>query len=271
MWFLKLLAIGAAAYLLVLLAAFFFQSSLLFPAHLANASEPLPGGTQRVAVTIASGHRLHGIHIQPTRRNGLEKLVLMGFGGNAWNAGNVAAFLHGLYPEADVVAFHYRGYGPSGGEPSAEALLLDAPFLHDYVAESLKADRVVAVGFSVGSAVAAHLASRRELAGLILVTPFDSLAAVAHDHYPWLPTGLLLRHRMAPAEDMQGIDTPTAIIAAENDTLIRPERTDALRRVLGHIVLDQTIADVGHNDIYDRAAFHHAMTEALRRMDSSSV
>jgi hypothetical protein len=31
---------------------------------------------------------------------------------------------------------------------------------------------------------------------MILVTPFDSLEALARDLYPWAPVGLLLRHRM---------------------------------------------------------------------------
>ena len=35
----------------------------------------------------------------------------------------MALYLHERVPECDVVAFHYRGYRPSTGQPSAEALL----------------------------------------------------------------------------------------------------------------------------------------------------
>jgi pimeloyl-ACP methyl ester carboxylesterase len=53
--------------------------------------------------------------------------------------------------------------------------------------------RIVAMGRSLGTGVAVHLASQRPLAGAILVTPYDSMVAVAQVHYPLLPVGLLLR------------------------------------------------------------------------------
>jgi hypothetical protein len=53
--------------------------------------------------------------------------VILGFGGNAWNADDLALYLHGLLPDTEVVAFHYRGYRPSTGRSSAAALLADAP------------------------------------------------------------------------------------------------------------------------------------------------
>lgn len=269
MWFVKLLALGAVAYLLVLAAAFLFQTSLLFPVHLAGRSGPLPPGAQRFAVEMADGETIHGLHIPPRQPPEGGRLLVLGFGGNAWNADHVASYLHDLYPEADVAAFHYRGYGPSGGRPSAEGLLADAPQLHDFVAGQIDPDRIVAIGFSIGGGVAAHLASRRPLDGLILVTPFDSLAAVARDHYAWLPTGLLLRHRMTPADDLSHVSTPVALIAGARDTLIRPERTEALRAVVPHLVLDRTIAGAGHNDIYERPEFRQAMAEALLRIASA--
>ena len=128
----------------------------------------------------------------------------------------------------------------------------------------------MAVGFSIGSGVAAHLAARRSLNGLILVTPFDSLAAVARGQFPWLPTGLLLRHQMEPAEDLRGGAVPVALIAGARDTLIPAARTDALRRAVPNLVLDRTIAGAGHNEIYESLAFRETMDEALRRVLSAS-
>src|SRR3546814_139276 len=238
MWFVKLRIVGAVAYLLVLAAVFFFQTALLFPARLAGPSGPLPAGARHLALAMPDGERIHGLHIPPTRSREGNRLVILGFGGNAWNADHVAAYLHGLYPEADVVAFHYRGYGPSGGRPSAETLLADAPLIHDFIAKSLEPDRIVAVGFSIGGGIAARLASRRPLDGLILVTPFDSLAALARSHYPWLPIGLLLRHRMAPVEDLACVPAPVALIAGARHTLVPPKPTDTLPPVVPNLFLD---------------------------------
>ena len=124
----------------------------------------------------------------------------------------------------------------------------------------------MAVGFSIGSGVAAHLAGERPLDGLILVTPFDSLKAVASGHYPFLPVGALFRHEMDAAGALKGSKVPTAIVAAEHDTIIPPRRTEGLRRSVGNLAFDRTIAGASHNDIYHRPEFRDAMHEALEAL-----
>lgn len=266
MWALKFLLYLALAYALVAALIYITQSALLFPTRMVGASPPLPPRAERLLVHLSDGKELHGIHIPSDRPAASDRLVILGFGGNAWNADAVASFLHELYPDADVVAFHYRGYRPSTGAPTAAALLADAPLLHDHVAERLGRWRIVAVGFSVGSGVAARLARERSLAGLILVTPFDSLAAVAAQHYRWLPVRLLFRHEMPAARDLRSTRLPVAVLAAEHDTLIPPARTEALRRQLPNLVFDRTIAGAGHNDIYQDPSFAEAMGEALAKI-----
>jgi pimeloyl-ACP methyl ester carboxylesterase len=193
-------------------------------------------------------------------------MLLLGFGGNAWNGQDVAEYLHQLFPDEDVVAFHYRGYAPSEGAPSAEALIADAPLVYDLAVERLKPRRVIAVGFSIGSGIAATLASERKVDGLILVTPFDSLKAVAQSMYPWLPIGPFFEHEIDAASAIEQTDVPVAIVAAERDEIVPLERTDALRQRVRNLVFDRTIAGAGHNDIYARSDFQDAMREALSRI-----
>ena len=270
MWVFKILLFAALAYAVVLVLIFFAQTSLLFPTGMVGASGPLPAGSERLLVDGRGGEQLHGTHVPPGGAAVGERLVILGFGGNAWNAESVAAYLHDLFPTAHVVAFHYRGYAPSSGKPSAAALLADAPLLYDHVAGRLGTDRVVAVGFSIGTGVAAHLASRRDLAGLILVTPFDSLEALASLHYRWLPVSLLLRHRMNPVEDLRASPAPVALIAAERDTLIPVRHAQALAKSVPNLVLHRTIAGATHNDIYEQPEFRQAMTEALRKVQAAT-
>jgi pimeloyl-ACP methyl ester carboxylesterase len=168
------------------------------------------------------------------------------------------------------MAFHYRGYAPSSGKPSAAALLADAPLIYDWIAQRFVTHRIVGVGFSIGTGVAAHLASRRELAGLILVTPFDSLETLASGHYRWLPVSLLLRHRMHPVEDLRSSRVPVALIAAEKDTLIPLRHARQLAAVVPNLVLTRVIAEAGHNDIYEHPQFRGAMAEALAKIDSAT-
>src|SRR5947209_8076705 len=75
------------------------------------------------------------------------RTLILGFGGNAWNGQDVAEYLHELYPDHNVAAFHYRGYPPSTGSPSAEALIADAPLVYDAAVGTAKPARVIVVGF----------------------------------------------------------------------------------------------------------------------------
>ena len=260
MWKLLLL-LPLVLYVAVCAALFFAQGALVFPAGAVGEAGPLPAGAERLVVETADGERLHGVRVRGNA--GGEGPLLLGFGGNGWNAEDVASTLAGHFPEHEVVAFHYRGYRPSTGSPSGAALLADAPLIHDEIVRRYRPRAVVAVGFSVGTGVAARLARERPLAGLILVTPFDSLAAVAAGQYAWLPVRLLFRHEMPAAADLARSPVPVALIVAERDALIPAERTEALRRGLPRLVFDRTVAGADHNDIYRRESFDAAIREAL--------
>jgi hypothetical protein len=245
-----------------ILAMLDFQTRLIFPVGAVPRAGPLPAGAQELTVRTGDGGTLRGVHI-PAERRAKERLLVLGFGGNAWNGQDVGEFLHDLFPAADVVAFHYRGYPPSTGEPSADALIADAPLVFDHAVERVKPSRIIAVGFSIGSGVAATLAAQRHLDGLILVTPFDSLKAVAQGLYPWIPIGPFFAHEIDAASALANADLPVAILAAERDEIVPPERTKALRACVTKLVFDRTMARAGHNDIYARSDFHQAMREAM--------
>jgi len=241
---------------------FDFQASLIFPVHAVGRAGPLPPGAERLSLETPDGNRLAGICI-PADGDAALKPLILGFGGNAWNGQDVAEYLHELFPRHDVIAFHYRGYAPSTGAPSAEALIADAPLVYDFAVQRMKPEGVVAVGFSIGSGIAAQLAARRKLDGLILVTPFDSLKAVAQSMYPWLPIGAFFDHEIDAATALEKAEAPVAIVAAERDEIVPAERTAALRLHIANLVFDRTIRGAGHNDIYARSDFQEAMREAL--------
>lgn len=241
---------------------FEFQSHLIFPAHAVPRAGPLLPGAKSLSLDNADGTRLVGVHI-PADRAAKGKTLMLGFGGNGWNGQDVAEYLHELFPQVDVVAFHYRGYAPSTGSPSADALIADAPLVYDLAVQHVQPARIVATGFSLGSGIAAELGTKRKVDGLILVTPFDSLKAVAQSMYPWLPIAMFFEHEIDAATAIEKVQLPVAIIAAERDEIVPEIRTDALRHKTPKLVLDRTIARAGHNDIYARSDFHDAMREAL--------
>ena len=263
----KIVLTAAAAYALVVVVIAITQSRIIFPVWVADSQTPvLPPDAVRLEVATADGERLVGTHFRPRGDKGDADTMVLGFGGNAANADGLALLLRGLYPGAHVVAFHYRGYGPSSGAAGAAALLEDSLAVHDAAVALVKPRRVIAVGISVGAGVAAYLAKHRALSGLILVTPFDSIAAVAKAHYPWVPVDLLLRHRMPTVRFVEGRPTPTALIAAARDRIVPAARTAALRPAIRNLVFESTIPGVGHNGIYGHPDFPAAMAQALSKI-----
>lgn len=260
---------GVAAYGLAVGGLWLLQERLLFPRAAASpATFALPERAERVVLRSADGHRLVGA-LLPAQES--SRGLLLGFGGNAWNADDLLLFLAGRVPDYDVVVFHYRGYPPSEGRPSEAAFYADAILVHDWAVRRLEPPRIVAFGASLGSVVAAHLAAHRPLDGLVLVTPFDSVEAIAAERYFWAPVRVLLRHPFRAAEHLRGRDLPVAVILAEQDRIVPRRRSEALIAVLAHPVLVATVRGAGHNAIYEREEFDEHLIEALRAIESATL
>jgi pimeloyl-ACP methyl ester carboxylesterase len=248
---------------------YFAQTWFVFPALLARATRVrLPESARRLKVRTPDGESLVGVEIPSmgTKIDGAPSLL--GFAGNAWNAETMVLILHRLFPDRSVVAFHYRGYRPSSGSPSPQALLSDSLVVFDNLRQTQTAEPIVAVGFSIGSGVAAYLARHRPVEGLILVTPFDSLEALARELYWWAPVGRLFRHRMSTIDFVRDSILPTALFIAEHDAVVPRRRSEPLRAAIRNLVFECVI-DAGHNNIYDRPAFAAAMQEALARIEAA--
>lgn len=249
MWLVKLSLILAGIYAALVLVAYFFQSWLIFPAGLAGRSSNLVSSARISKLNTPDRSQIVLVQIPPSRTPTEQRPIILGFGGNAWNAEAVALLLHQIFPEHGIAAAHYRGYGPSGGRPSSKVLFDDARLVLDHLA-SEKATDTVAIGFSIGASVAVDLAASRALKGLVLVTPFDSLKELAATHYPWLPVRLLLSHSMEAASTLRGLDVPVALITARNDTVVPESRSAPVREAVTDLRADYIIEAVGHNDIY---------------------
>ncbi|MCB1884190.1 MAG: hypothetical protein KDG89_09370 [Geminicoccaceae bacterium] len=260
---------GALLYGLVVSGLYVFQGRMIFPRGAAlRAFYPLPDGNERLVLKTDGGYALHGNLVRaPGRSRGL----LIGFTGNAWNADDCMSFMAHRFRDVDIVVFHYRGYAPSEGVPSEAALFEDAVLVYDRMTAGLKPARVFLMGFSLGSGVAAYLASRRPVAGQVLVTPFDSIEAVAANRYFFVPVRHLLKHPFRSIEHLRQVDTPTAIVAASHDSVVPRARTDALVAALKRPVLVESVPESTHGGIYDTEVVGDVLRRALDRVEAAAM
>ena len=93
----------------------------------------------------------------------------------------------------NLLLFDYRGYGRSSGRPDEEGTYRDALAAKDALLTRPECDpaRVIYLGESLGGAIALALALEVPPRGLNLQSTFTSLRAVAHHHYPVIPSAVI--------------------------------------------------------------------------------
>jgi pimeloyl-ACP methyl ester carboxylesterase len=218
------------------------QASLLYyPVRAASLVDArvLPGRDARV---LYSGREVPG------------QDALVYFGGNAEDVSRTLPDLAQAFPGHALYLLHYRGYGGSAGKPGEATLRGDALALYD-LARSRHA-RVLLVGRSLGSGLAAQVAAARAPARLVLVTPYDSLAEVGQAHYPWLPVRWLARDHYDSAAVAPRIDAPTLLLVAGDDTIIPRASSERLRAHFARGVATwRLVPGAGHNDIGARTDY----------------
>ena len=172
--------------------------------------------------------------------------------------------------EVTVVALNYRGYGTSEGKPSADHLNADALELFDLVAARGDVDRarIAVFGRSLGTAVATHVAAERPVARVILVSPYDSLAAVGQGHYPFLPVSLMLRHKFAPVDEAPRCRMPLLAIVAPADSIIRVAHSRALFDAWAGPKEWVEIRGADHNTLGASREYWAAVQQFLRKGDA---
>ncbi|MCL2470548.1 MAG: alpha/beta hydrolase [Propionibacteriaceae bacterium] len=107
--------------------------------------------------------------------------LVISFGGNeecaaSRIAGDEKSGRLSVYSGYNFMMLDYPGYGTSPGSPSQSSMFSMAEAAYDYAVTRPDVDttRIVIEGYSMGTGMATYLASQRDIAGLILIAPYDS-------------------------------------------------------------------------------------------------
>lgn len=240
----------AFVYLAACLFVFFKQRSLIyFPTEEAAAVPE----SSRISLETS------GETIRILFRAADSPNAVIYFGGNSEDVSfNLGSFADAV-PNHNVYLVNYRGYGGSTGSPSEDALFSDALAVYDLV--RARHQNVSVVGRSLGTGVAAFLASKRQVNKLVMVTPYDSVENVAKKHFPIFPVSLLLTDKFDSASRVKDITAQTLVILADNDAVIPRGNSEML---IDRFRSDQVTVEVMKDTTHDSVTFSSDYRELIR-------
>lgn len=250
-WFLMPLRLLAISAVLVLAGVFMLQNSLLYFPERATTAQMLSPGLD----AWPSAQDFRGLVAEPasTTRPAVRGTVIV-FHGNAGHAGHRRFYAEALTPLGlRVILAEYPAYGPRQGTLGEDSLVADAAETIALAQRQYGAPLLL-IGESLGAGVAAAAAARQrdKVAGLLLITPWDSLAQVAAHHYPWLPVRWLLRDRYDSAGHLRTLGSPVLVAVAERDSIVPARFGQALYAALSAPRKLTLMPGAEHNDWPDR-------------------
>jgi dipeptidyl aminopeptidase/acylaminoacyl peptidase len=221
-----------------------------------------PTNKREVANPRSSGHRTRPIVLRATDGTKLSGWLMtpqlpgphpavVYFGGRSEEVSWVVRDAGTLFPGMAVLAVNYRGYGASQGDPAENHMVEDGRLLFDWLAERHHVDpsKVAVVGRSLGSGVAVQVALERPVHSLVLITPYDSILAIAKRKFRAVPVEYVLRHRFESVKYAPSLKAPTYVLRAAMDDVVPHSHTDELVSKLARLHSDETVPDSDHMNI----------------------
>lgn len=257
---------------LAVCAAWLGQDALVYHPDRSSpgpAASTLDGGVDVTLVT-ADGLDLAAWFVPPApevRDREVAVLVAPGNGGNRLGRAGLAELL--TERGFAILLLEYRGYGANPGRPAEAGLALDARAAQRALAErGYPPDRTIYFGESLGTGVVAALQAEVPPAGLLLRSPFTSLADLGAHHYPLLPVETLLRDRYAVLDHVAATQVPVTVVHGDRDDVVPPEQSEAVARAAPRLVEHVVLPGAGHNDA---VMFGPKIAEAVVRLTEHAV
>jgi fermentation-respiration switch protein FrsA (DUF1100 family) len=249
------LLVAIAAYLAIVAIMYLAQRGLMyFPytVRMTPADADFPQA-QEVMLRAADGTNVIAWVVPPKE----NKPVVLYFHGNGGSvAHRVGRFRRLVDDGTGLVALSYRGYGGSDGSPTEEGLIADARAAYDFARAKFPDAKIVLWGESLGTGVAVAIAAEKNVAAVILESPFTSTADIAFATYPFLPVSLLMKDQFHSDERIGKVKAPLLIMHGARDRVVPLRFGEQLFALANEPKQFVRFPDGGHEDLdrYDHLA-----------------
>jgi pimeloyl-ACP methyl ester carboxylesterase len=162
----------------------------------------------------------------------------------------------------DIFMPDYRGYGKSDGEIESEAQMQsDVQQVYDFLKKHYAEEKIVLVGYSLGSGMATWLASNNHPQQLLLLAPYTSMVDLKNRMVPFVPD-FVLKYPLKSEDYLRRVDVPVTMFHGTSDEVIpfeSSEKLQALNPDLFHLISMHE----GHRGVIFSPVFRQKVGELL--------
>jgi alpha-beta hydrolase superfamily lysophospholipase len=258
----KFTAVLAALYGIICLILYFLQEKLIFfPQKLPkNYVFLFHQKFEEQNIEVSPGVSLNSLLFKVDSPRGVI-FYLHGNAGalNSW--GEVAGFYNHL--GYDLLMIDYRGYGKSDGQISNQAQLFsDIQTAYDRLKEKYAENKIIVLGYSIGTGMAAKIASQNNPGLLILQAPYYSLVDLVKHSYPFLPV-FLLKYKFETNKYLGLCKTPVILFHGDKDEVIYFQSSVRLSKLLKPNDQFISLPGQGHNGMSNNPYYRQRFAEAI--------
>jgi pimeloyl-ACP methyl ester carboxylesterase len=259
----KILKILAGLYILACGFLFFIQEKLIFfPQKLEKGYKfNFDQKFEELIIKTKDNKLLNGILFKADSTKGLI-FYLHGNAGSLSSWGEVAKTYTDLY--YDVFMLDYRGYGKSEGSITGQQQLFeDVQIAYDELKHKYSEDKIIVLGYSIGTGLAAKVASTNNPGLLILQAPFYSLTDMMRHTYPMIPT-FILKYKFETHNYMKNCKMPILIFHGNEDEVVYYGSSLKLKEEFKKQDTLITLIGQGHNGMTENPDYKMEIQKILK-------
>jgi len=254
----------ASFYITFCVLFYFFQHFIFFRPEILPSSfkynYPFP--FTELEFDTEDGGRINGIYFKVPSSRGIV-FYLKGNSRSVKGWGKFAKdFLSNGY---DFVMIDYRGFGKSRGKRSQTRLFNDSQFMYKWLREKYKEEDIILYGRSLGSGIAARIASWNNPRLLILDSPYFSFYHNTKRFAFWAPLKWILRYDIRTDQYLKTVNCRVQIIHGTKDRLFPFSQSERLKALFPEKIELAPIAGAHHNNLPDYPEYYQTLYDCLNK------
>jgi hypothetical protein len=163
----------------------------------------------------------------------------------------------------DFFILDFRGFGKSRGRRTEQILFSDLQHVYKWLADEYGEANIVLYGRSLGSGLAARVASWNRPQMLIMDCPYYSFLYHISRYGFLLPIRWLLRYHIRTDRFIQKVRCPIHIIGGTKDRLIPYRQSEMLKALAPEKISLHPIVGAGHNNLPEYPEYHDLLYDIL--------